>query len=347
MGNFDERSDAVSAMERSWGQFLSRALVLGAIIAAGVFVAVRAANAREGERGGRTRTALTVAGSLAVPPGVRSPQLTFEFHRGAVAEDAGTACGPITDASVTYDPAAQSFSAEVPIEACPELFNGESVWVTTTVTDGPDGGVLLTVPRAAVNPVPYANYATQAASLTPAAQGQLVPPGAVIAFAGAEPAPLGWLLCDGRALPRDGMYQALFRAIGTAHGAGDGSTTFNLPDYRGRFLRGVDLTANRDSDSAMRTAAGSGGNVGNAVGSVQDYAIDVRNLALVPAALGTNVTMATCNDTAGFPSSFSTFRTGGHGCEDTRPNPLRSLRIGPSGSETRPKNVYVNYLIRY
>jgi microcystin-dependent protein len=55
----------------------------------------------------------------------------------------------------------------------------------------------------------------------------------------ARPAPsAGWLLCDGAAVSRT-TYSALFQAIGTAYGAGDGSTTFNLPDYRGRTIVGV------------------------------------------------------------------------------------------------------------
>jgi microcystin-dependent protein len=64
----------------------------------------------------------------------------------------------------------------------------------------------------------------------------VVPAGTVIAFAGATP-PSGWLLCDGSAISRS-TYSALFEAISTAHGSGDGSTTFTLPDYRGTFLRG-------------------------------------------------------------------------------------------------------------
>ena len=51
-------------------------------------------------------------------------------------------------------------------------------------------------------------------------------------------APAGWLVCDGRAVSR-GTYAALFAAIGTSNGAGDGSTTFNLPDGRGRALIGA------------------------------------------------------------------------------------------------------------
>lgn len=48
----------------------------------------------------------------------------------------------------------------------------------------------------------------------------------------------GWLLCDGSAVSRS-TYDALFRRVGTTYGAGDGSTTFNVPDFRGRGPIGV------------------------------------------------------------------------------------------------------------
>ena len=50
--------------------------------------------------------------------------------------------------------------------------------------------------------------------------------------------PAGWYICNGQALSR-GVHSALFGIIGTAYGAGDGSTTFNLPDFRGRFPVGA------------------------------------------------------------------------------------------------------------
>ena len=61
--------------------------------------------------------------------------------------------------------------------------------------------------------------------------------GIVMSFAGAT-APEGWLLCDGSAVSRS-SYSALFAAIGTTYGAGDGSTTFNVPDLTGRVVIGV------------------------------------------------------------------------------------------------------------
>jgi len=64
-----------------------------------------------------------------------------------------------------------------------------------------------------------------------------VPTGAVMAFA-MNPVPTGWLAANGAAVSR-ATYATLFAAIGTTYGAGDQSTTFNLPDLRGYFVRGA------------------------------------------------------------------------------------------------------------
>jgi microcystin-dependent protein len=63
-----------------------------------------------------------------------------------------------------------------------------------------------------------------------------VPAGAILPFA-MNSAPAGWLAADGTAVSRS-TYAALFTAIGTTYGSGDGSTTFALPDLRGYFVRG-------------------------------------------------------------------------------------------------------------
>jgi microcystin-dependent protein len=71
----------------------------------------------------------------------------------------------------------------------------------------------------------------------PKVEGAGMPAGAIAAYAGAN-APDGWLLCDGSNVSRK-SYPLLFAAIGTAYGAGDGSTTFGLPDLRGRVPMGI------------------------------------------------------------------------------------------------------------
>lgn len=86
------------------------------------------------------------------------------------------------------------------------------------------------------------SYATLAAGFV---SGMLIP------YAGAS-APSGWLLCYGQAISRT-TYADLFTAIGTVYGVGDGSTTFNLPDLRGRVVAGQDdmggSSANRLTDA--------------------------------------------------------------------------------------------------
>ena len=72
--------------------------------------------------------------------------------------------------------------------------------------------------------------------------------GEVKAFAGTS-APEGYLICQGQAISRT-TYAELFAVLGTSYGTGDGTTTFNLPDYRGTFLRGrVDIATVTGSGS--------------------------------------------------------------------------------------------------
>jgi len=69
------------------------------------------------------------------------------------------------------------------------------------------------------------------------ASNMLIPAGAIMPFA-MNGAPTGWLAADGTAVSRS-TYATLFAAIATTYGVGDGSTTFNVPDLRGYFVRGT------------------------------------------------------------------------------------------------------------
>ena len=85
----------------------------------------------------------------------------------------------------------------------------------------------------------------------------IVPPGAVIPYAGSS-APGGWLLCDGRTVSRT-TYAALFAVIGATYGAGDGNTTFALPNLQGRVAAGTSsshpLASKAGADSKQITRA--------------------------------------------------------------------------------------------
>jgi microcystin-dependent protein len=82
-------------------------------------------------------------------------------------------------------------------------------------------------------------WVVEAGAAAPLPSGMLAP------FAGST-APTGWLLSDGSAVSRT-TYSALFTAIGTTYGVGDNSTTFNLPDLRGRGVAGLDNMGGTDA----------------------------------------------------------------------------------------------------
>lgn len=104
---------------------------------------------------------------------------------------------------------------------------------------------------------------------------RLTPAGTLIA-SGATVPPQGYLYCNGAAVSRT-VFNALFNAIGTAYGAGDGFTTFNVPETRGWFLRGQDDATGYDPDAGGRFALTGGGNSGDAVGSYQSTAMTTHN----------------------------------------------------------------------
>lgn len=108
-------------------------------------------------------------------------------------------------------------------------------------------------------------------TLVPALNSGQVPCGSIMPWSSNGSLPTGFLLCNGASVSRT-TYADLFNVIGTAFGTASGST-FNLPDFQGRFLRGRDNSAGRDPDAASRTAQNTGGATGDNVGSIQSGSI--------------------------------------------------------------------------
>ena len=143
------------------------------------------------------------------------------------------------------------------------------------VTSGIQAQINLKAPSASptFTGVPAAPTASAGTNTTQLATTEFVgaavsvgmPTGAIISFAGSA-APTGWLLCDGGS---SGIlrttYAALFAVIGTTYGAGDNSTTFNVPDLRGRVVAGKD---NMGGISANRLSASVSGVTGTTLGAV-------------------------------------------------------------------------------
>ena len=84
----------------------------------------------------------------------------------------------------------------------------------------------------------------------------ILEPGIVVPYAGAT-APTGWLICDGAAVNRS-IYGALFAIVGTTYGAGDGSTTFNLPNLVNRFSVGAGGTYALGNSGGSTTTSSAG-----------------------------------------------------------------------------------------
>jgi microcystin-dependent protein len=137
------------------------------------------------------------------------------------------------------------------------------------------------------------------------------PAGSLIHFAGAT-TPAGYLKCQGQLLSRT-VYARLFLAIGVLYGSGDGTSTFAVPDGRGRFLRQLDEGAGRDPDRVLGSSQGD---------SFASHEHDYQE--------------SNISDNGG-AGSVNNVNIG---------NSTRATQ-STGGTETRPKNIAVNLLIRF
>lgn len=111
-----------------------------------------------------------------------------------------------------------------------------------------------------------------AAKLDSAAVSVLMPTGSILPYAGSS-APTGYLLCDGSAQDRqvNSVNTALFTALGTTYGVGDGSTTFNIPDLRGRVIAGQDDMGGTSANRLTTAKSGINGDNLGAFGGQEDH----------------------------------------------------------------------------
>lgn len=198
-------------------------------------------------------------------------------------------------------------------------------YVTIKSTAGGSSGVV--VPRN-VNTIVFSN-----GSEVYFAQQNTTPSGVIIQFAGAT-APSGYLVCDGTAVFRT-TYPNLFAAIGTTWGAGNGTTTFNVPDLRGYFLRGSG-TSVRDPDSPR------------AVGSAQAEAFASHTHTDAGHTHGTSAAGGVFL-VGSSPGSGVAYTGAGSGTIVTNPSTASGAAAiqATGGSETRPDNVAVLYCIKF
>ncbi len=133
--------------------------------------------------------------------------------------------------------------------------------------------------------------------------------GTVVDYAGAS-APSGWQLCYGQAVSRT-TYSALFAIIGTTYGAGDGVTTFNLPDCRGRMTAGQD---NMGGSAAGRITVAGGNFDGTVLGGAGGQQNEVLTVGQLPAHTHSGTTgTESATHTHGVPVINTTANTAGTG----------------------------------
>ena len=177
-----------------------------------------------------------------------------------------------------------------------------------------------------------ANTISGVTTITDSSGGYLSHPPGTIIFHSASTAPAGYIKANGATISRS-AYSALFNTLGTTYGAGDGSTTFQIPDMRGQFPRGFDDGAGVDS--------------GRTFGSSQSHQIAYHKHA----------TWGEANSSFTFGNSSGNGHMGSSGGIDydnywfytndgsNIDNTLNAA--GLMGNETRPRNVALLACIKY
>jgi microcystin-dependent protein len=196
-------------------------------------------------------------------------------------------------------------------------FMRKNYWIK--VETRASGGDWAIVSETELLAVPYAKSAENG-----------IPVGTILPFGGPiTNVPAGFLPCDGAEVSADD-YPKLFDAIGDGWGAGTG-TNFRVPDLRGQFMRGWDNGKGTDNDAGTRTALYSGGATGDNVGSYQSDGFKAH-----------------------FHADFSTNSSGevvasgtGAVVQGAENSDFYQNGGTTGGAETRPKNAYVLYIIKY
>lgn len=190
-----------------------------------------------------------------------------------------------------------------------------------------------------------------------------MPVGSVVAFAGsASQIPADWLLCAGQALHK-ADYPELYAVLGITHGAGYNAQSlptgdFNVPDYRGLFLRGVDLGRGLDPGRDKRQAAAIGGAAGDTIGSIQASSTALPQNPWVLSLAGehdhrneayNNLVYANGREVAPVQNTINKLWGDAPNLSNSRPmRPAGEHTHAVSGgdAETRPINVSVYWIIK-
>lgn len=187
--------------------------------------------------------------------------------------------------------------------------------ITYPVADGNAGDAIVTDGAGTLSFAPGGSFSA----------GMLVP------YAGAA-APTGWLLCFGQQISRT-TYADLFTAIGTVYGIGDGVTTFNIPDLRGRVIAGKDDMGATSADRLTNQTGGLDGDVLGATGGAETHTLTTAELP------------AHTHSVPSGANAGSNYALGGSGGSQTAAQTTGSTGNGDAHNNIQP-TIILNYIIK-
>jgi microcystin-dependent protein len=194
---------------------------------------------------------------------------------------------------------------------------------------------VVTAASVADDAINTANIVDGAVTAAKLAVGAAFVAGMVMPYAGSA-APSGWLLAYGQDVSRT-TYSGLFSAIGTTYGSGDGSTTFTLPDLRGRTVAGQDNMGGTSADRLTNQSGGLDGDTLGATGGSETHTLTEAELAAHSHSLGTNGRVQVGNDNG---TAYSGKWVSGSGSTIT-------YSTEDTGSDTAHNNVQPTIILNY
>ena len=170
-----------------------------------------------------------------------------------------------------------------------------------------------------------------------------VPAGSVFTFA-TTTVPSGYLECNGAAVSRS-TYASLFSSISTTWGVGDGSSTFNLPDLRGQFVRGWDNSAGVDSGRSFASSQSDQNKQHNHTASTTSLTGGIRKISegFLSGGSATGVFTKTNDGNNSITGSSSTSPVGGVDFDGSHTHTIAN----DGGTEVRVKNYALMYVIKF